>query len=645
MEMDEELLEMARVEVGERLDRMEGSLLELDVGATAEPQTIDSLFRDAHTIKGTAAILGWEQLSALSHAMEDRLSSCRDQGELPEALVDPLLKGVDAMRKTLAGQEVDPSSVAASLGTQPAAPAEEPSAPARPTEPSGSIRVQAEKVDRMLDAVGEAVLHHRRLDHQLAEAPGVGEDEALEEELAQGERLLGDLQDAVIEMRTLPLSTITAPFVRAVRDLAAANGKEVELRIEGAETQLDRMILDGISGPITHVLRNAVAHGIETPQEREQAGKPATGRIELRASQRERMVAIEVADDGRGVATSLLAQAERSGSLADVLSTAGLSTATGVTELSGRGVGMDAVRSYVEGLGGHVEVSSQPGAGTAVTMLLPLTLALLEVLLCERGGHPFGVPLSAVREVVAVQDTTVLQGRRSIELRGEAVRLADLAELMGASGPELPDHPPAVVVAAAGRAIAVGCDGLLGNQEVVMKGLGPLLAGTPGYLGAAILGDGRVGLILDPNHLLKLPARRPAPAQPHPATEVRQAPRVLVVDDQFTVRELQRSILETAGYSVETAPNGRDALERVGTEPAIDLVLTDIQMPEMDGFELVRALRGDPDHAALPIVVVSSRSSESDRLRGLEEGADAYIAKQEFDQQSLLETVGRLVGD
>src|SRR5581483_6516329 len=157
MEMDEELLEMARVEVGERLDRMEGSLLELDVGATAEPQTIDSLFRDAHTIKGTAAILGWAQLSALSHAMEDRLSRCRDQGELPESLVDPLLKGVDAMRKTLAGQEVDPSSVAASLGTQLLAPADEPPAPARPTEPSGSIRVQAEKVDRMLDAVGEAV--------------------------------------------------------------------------------------------------------------------------------------------------------------------------------------------------------------------------------------------------------------------------------------------------------------------------------------------------------------------------------------------------------------------------------------------------------------------------------------------------------
>jgi two-component system chemotaxis sensor kinase CheA len=277
-------------------------------------------------------------------------------------------------------------------------------------------------------------------------------------------------------------------------------------------------------------------------------------------------------------------------------------------------------------------------------MLLPLTLALLEVLLCERGGHPFGIPLSAVREVVVAEQATMLQGRRSIEVRGEAVRLADLAELLGSAGPELPDRPRAVVLGSAGRTIAVACDGLLGNQEVVMKGLGPLLSATPGYLGAAILGDGRVGLILDPNHLLKLPARRSAAARPARDAEIRKPPRLLVVDDQFTVRELQRSILETAGYSVETAPNGRDALERVGSEPSIDLVLTDIQMPEMDGFELVRALRADPDHASMPIVVVSSRSSESDRLRGLEEGADAYITKQEFDQQSLLETVGRLVG-
>ncbi|HUZ28402.1 MAG TPA: response regulator [Solirubrobacteraceae bacterium] len=642
--MDQELLEMARVEVGERLDRMEGSLLELDVGSSAQPETIDSLFRDAHTIKGTAAILGWEQLSALSHAAEDRLSSCRDEGELPEILVDPLLRAVDAMRKTLAGEELDPTDVASGLSSPPPPPADEPAATARAVEPGGSIRVQADKVDRMLDAVGEAVLHHRRLDHQLSELPGGVEDEQLEEELSQGERLLGDLQDAVIEMRTLPLSTITAPFIRAVRDLAVANGKRVELRIEGADTQLDRLILDGISGPITHVLRNAVAHGIETLEQRELAGKPAAGQILLRASQRERMVAIEVTDDGRGVAASLVAQAEGSASLADVLSTAGLSTAARVTELSGRGVGMDAVRSYVEGLGGHVEVSSQPSVGTTVTMLLPLTLALLEVLLCERGGHPFGIPLSAVREVVVAEQASMLQGRRSIEVRGEAVRLADLAELLGAAGPELPERPRAVVLGSAGRAIAVACDGLLGNQEVVMKGLGPLLSATPGYLGAAILGDGRVGLILDPNHLLELPARRSAAARPAREAEIRKPPRLLVVDDQFTVRELQRSILETAGYSVETAPNGRDALERVGSEPSIDLVLTDIQMPEMDGFELVRALRTDPDHASLPIVVVSSRSSESDRLRGLEEGADAYIAKQEFDQQSLLETVGRLVG-
>jgi two-component system chemotaxis sensor kinase CheA len=462
-----------------------------------------------------------------------------------------------------------------------------------------------------------------------------------------GQRLLDELHDSVIGLRTLPLDSITGSFPRAVRDLAVAEGKEVELAISGAETPLDRVILDGIRDAISHLLRNAVAHGIEAPEERGRAGKPRVGRVELRAEQRGEMVAIEVADDGSGVSAELLAQAQAPGeSLADVLAATGFSTAERVSDVAGRGVGLDAVKSHVEGLGGSLEAVSEPAAGTRMIMLLPLTLAVLEVLLCERGGQPFGLPLASVHEVIPLRETTSLGGMKSVELRGEAIPVRDLASLIGAARPELSQHPPALIMGAAGRRIAVTCDRVLGDQEAVVKGLGPLLSGLPGYLGAAILGDGRVALILDPNHLVKAPAA-PAPSGKRisrPDEEPDVAPKVLVVDDQFTVRELQRSILEAAGYRVETARDGREALSRFGVDTEIDMVLTDLQMPEMDGIELLRSIREDPDRGSLPVVIVTAMGGEEDRRRGAEVGADAYIVKDEFDQQALLDTVERLIG-
>jgi two-component system, chemotaxis family, sensor kinase CheA len=354
-------------------------------------------------------------------------------------------------------------------------------------------------------------------------------------------------------------------------------------------------------------------------------------------------VAITVSDDGRGVSPELIARARESGSLADVLATAGFSTAAEVSDVAGRGVGLDAVKSHVEGLGGSLEVRSEPGRGTDLVLTLPVTLAVLTVLMCERAGQPFGLPVASVREVVTVTDTVLLGGRRSLELRGEAIPVRDLAAMIGASGPELPPAAPAIVLASPSRSVAVACDRLIGDQEVVVKRLGPLLADVPGYLGAAILEDGRVALILDPNHLLKMPSpSRPEKRIADP--EQREAPKVLVVDDQFTVRELQRSILETAGYRVDTARHGRDALELVIGGTGVDLVLTDIQMPEMDGFELLIAIRQHPEHSSLPVVIVTAQGGEEDRRRGVEQGADAYIVKEEFDQQALLETIGRLVG-
>jgi two-component system chemotaxis sensor kinase CheA len=673
------LVEIFREEAAEHLDGMVARLLAVEAGR-APDTTIDALFRHAHSIKGSAGMVGLQEAGAIANAIEDVLETAREDGALSPLLTEPLLHATDALRRAVAGERGLAQEAVAALSRSvlaseaPTKPSNGASASAAPNEPSNgvllsgpslepsngasasgaqgepdvarsqSIRVAAHRVDRMLDAVGETVLHHRRLEHLLDDAPQpVGEP--VEREVDRGERLLDELQETVLELRMVPLSSITSSLPRAVRDLAATEGKEVDLRITGAETQLDRVLLDGMSEAINHLLRNAVAHGIEPPQERERAGKPRRGALELHAEPRGGGVAIVVRDDGGGVAAEALAEAARRGSLVDVLAQAGFSTADGVSEIAGRGVGLDAVKRQVESVGGSLAIETQPGAGTSTTLLLPVTLALLRVLIVTRGGQRFGLPLASVSEVVAVERVMTLGGRTSILVAEQAMELSDLASTLGIATPELPEVSRALVVEVTNGRVAVACEEVLGEQEVVLKPLGHALAGVPGYLGAAILGDGAVMLVLDPAHLVRR-APRAATAVPAGASTPRdrQAPKVLVVDDQFTVRELQRSILRASGYRVEVACDGREALRALGAADDFELVVTDLQMPEMDGLALLGAIRADPGRASLPVIVVTSRGSDEDRRRGAEAGADAYIVKDEFDQQALLETVERLVG-
>jgi two-component system chemotaxis sensor kinase CheA len=315
-----------------------------------------------------------------------------------------------------------------------------------------------------------------------------------------------------------------------------------------------------------------------------------------------------------------------------------------VTDLAGRGVGLDAVRSYVHSLGGSMAVRSEPGRGMEVVQLLPVALALMEVLLFERADAVYGVPLAVVEQVVMVTETLTLEGRQALEIGGSSLPVADFAQLVGAVAPPLGDQPPALVIAVGGRRAVVTCDALLGEEEVVVKPLGPLLAGLDGYLGASILGDGRIALLIEPAMLTRKPDLGPGPAGPGATDGPAGASRILVVEDSFTVRELQRSILEAAGYSVATAHDGRDALAVLERDRAISLVITDLEMPGLDGIGLTRAIRADILRSSLPVVIVTSRAADEDRLRGIEAGADAYMAKRSFDQQALLSTVERLVG-
>jgi two-component system, chemotaxis family, sensor kinase CheA len=674
-DLDAELTDIFRDEAAERLDQMETSLLAVESG-NAGADSVDSLFRNAHTIKGAAGMLGLDDIGALAHAVEDVLAGVRDTGVFPPALAAPLLRAVTMLRAqvTGSGEPVDEllrdlAASMATLGGGEAGPADaegpadgagEPSLPDRGTrEPDPEahrpkaqrrpLRVPAVKIDRLLDVVGEILQDQGRLAQLLGGEARMSRDIA--DMVSNSERMLDELKDTAIGMRTLPLTVITSRLPRAVRDLSVAAGKDVELVVTGADTELDRVILESLYDPIAHLLRNAVIHGIESPPDRARAHKAARGRLEVRAVPRGSLVEIVVADDGRGISPEVAEEARREGSLAGVLARAGYSTAREVTDLAGRGVGLDAVKSYVQSMGGILEIRSEPGRGMEVILLLPLALALLEVLLFERGGTVYGVPLVVAEEVVMATKQLTLEGRAALEVHGRPLPVADVAELVGARAPPLRDRSPALVIDADGRRAVATCDAMLGAEEVVIKPLSPLFGGIEGYLGTAILGDGRIALLINPAMLTRSRRRAAGTTAPQltgpAAVEVAAGPaatKVLVVEDSFTVRELQRNLLEAAGYAVVTARTGRDALGALDRDTQIALVITDLEMPELDGLGLTRAIRADAARSSLPVVIVTSHGSEDDMRKGVEAGADAYMTKSGFDQQALLATVERLVG-
>jgi two-component system chemotaxis sensor kinase CheA len=657
-----ELAEIFRDETAGRLDQMDAALLAVESGAPAAGAA-DALFRHVHTIKGAAGLVGCDGIRTLAHAVEDVLAGVRAAGVFPPELAAPLLRATAALRDGLAG-DTEPSGdlladLAACVPVLPATPdsaspdpptpdpltpdsaSPDPPTPDPPSPAAGrrTLRVPAEKIDRLLDIVGEVTQYQGQLAHALG---GGGQlPRGLADVLDSGERMLGELKDTAIGMRTLPLSVMTQRLPLAVRDLARAAGKDVEFTVTGEQTELDRVILESLHDPLAHLLSNAIVHGIEPAAERTRAGKPARGRLEVRAVPHGSLVEVVVADDGRGVSAEVLQRAQRGDGLTGVLTRAGYSTAEELTDLAGRGVGLDAVSSYVRALGGSLEIRSEPGHGMQVILLLPVALALLEVLLFARGPAVYGLPLSAVLEVITVSGPLVLAGQPALDYRGQPLPVADAAALIGTAAPPLPGEPPGLVISAGGRHAIAACDRVLGQREVVVKPLGPFFDGVRGYIGATILSDGQIALLIEPTVLTRAPRPAPVTSPPHPPAP---APRVLVADDSFTVRELQRSILEAAGYPVVTACDGRAALDTLNRDPEIALVVTDLDMPELGGLDLTRAIRADQARSLLPVIIVTANGSEADRRRGIEAGADAYIAKDAFDQQTLLAAVERLVG-
>lgn len=475
--------------------------------------------------------------------------------------------------------------------------------------------------------------------------------------------IIDELQEEIKRVRMLPLTTITASFGRMVRDLAREQGKQIKLTISGGDTELDKRVLEQIKDPLIHLLRNAVDHGIEAPAEREKAGKPAEGQLTLAANQQGHNVVITVSDDGRGLdLAAIRLAAVRKGWLSPVeveklsdeetvalIFSSGLSTSQIITDISGRGVGLDVVRQNVEELHGTLEVKFKPGHAASFMLTLPLTLASSRGLLIRVGDQVFALPHSTVERMLHLKrsDVVSVEGKEAITYQGRPVALAWLGDILELShrGRET-DQLTVVIVAVAEKRLGLIVDGLAGEQEIVMKGLGKQLPKVGGIAGATVLGSGQVILVLHTADLVKLAGRATtrspllAPVD-HPEAAARKT--ILVVDDSITTRTLEKNILEAAGYQVKLATDGQEALGSLVADGLPHLIVSDINMPRLDGFELTQRVKQDSRYAGIPVILVTSLDSPADKSRGIEVGADAYIVKSSFDQGNLLETIEQLI--
>jgi chemotaxis protein histidine kinase CheA len=715
---DPELLATFRAEVEERVASLQAGLLALEAHPSPR-QVVASLFRDAHTVKGSARMLGLAEVLAVAHSAEDLLGALRD-GRLVvrRDLVDLLLASCDGIAGALPGVEEpvpDEHLHALAEAMQRAIGGEEPVVVPLWTPPvvdeddgvddalrrgGDSVRVTTAKVYELIDTVGEAELDARRLERASANIDGIVSDTSrwlrtLREALAganladdvslaltrlvaaddqmlaasrdlreladDAQSRLAQVRDGAMGLAMVPVRRVVAGLPRVVRDLAAGTGKDVRLVIQGQDVELDKQVLDGVSDALKHLVVNAVDHGCESAADRIAAGKPTQSTVTVTARAAGGTVVIEVADDGSGIdedrlrATAiargvLLPDSALSGqALHSVLFMPGFTTADEVTETSGRGIGLDVVRSAVEGLGGLVELRTGP-EGTTFALTLPVTLGVLRCLMARLGDERFALPVPGIVESLSLKNAVVhsLAGNPVVVRHGETLPLLDLGSALGLAAQRNPTA--AVVVRHGDRQVAWAVDALDGERELVVKDLGSFLGRPPVISGATIDGDGSVVCLVDLRELGdETKSRGPASyASTFSITDaadaaVQRRPRVLVVEDSVGVRELERAILESAGYDVTTAVDGIDGAARLGDDPA-DLVLSDVEMPGMDGYALTRTIRRTRGWEQVPVVIMTSRGSDDDQRAGLDAGASAYLLKTEFDQEQLVETVRRLVG-
>ncbi|MFZ8963762.1 MAG: Hpt domain-containing protein [Steroidobacteraceae bacterium] len=478
--------------------------------------------------------------------------------------------------------------------------------------------------------------------------------------LTQQGRVVSDLQEGLMRTRMVPFNKHAQRLTRIVRQVAAEEGRRVELVIEGGSGEVDRQVLDRMLGPLEHLLRNAVVHGIEPPAARAAAGKPETGKVELLLAREGSEVVITVTDDGAGInLPAVRAKAvslgilEEGRSITDeqarqLILEPGFSTAGRLTQAAGRGVGLDVVASEVKKLGGALFIDSRPGGGTRFVVRLPFTLAITQALVVRSGEELFALPLPAIEGVVRVPAAEVarqLAGEAApFEYAGQSYRFQHLSAFVGNEPQPAPDREPAVpviLVRAGEHSTGIVSDELFGSREIVVKTVGPQISGIRGISGATILGDGRICIILDVGALVRSDWRLRGPLRPA-APRVDTRPLALVVDDSITVRRVTQRLLERNGLRVVTAKDGLDAMA-VLQDKRPDVILLDIEMPRMDGYEVAAHVRGDPALRDIPIVMITSRVGDKHRARAIELGVSDYLGKP-YQESQLLRVLEPLVG-
>ena len=693
-----------RVEARELLDGLTQGILQLEKGASAPPsEGVARLLRLAHTLKGAARVVMQPRIAERAHTVEGILTTYRES-ELPlsNSQQSELLRLLDEISSYLAAI----SSLATNL-TPTRLPAE---------EPLETLRVEIQDMDSLLQTITEAGVQLGALRkgigdaerlHDLtsllldlltvrpaenrdvaAAAPalaGMARARLLAEELRSSldhfqrslavdlERVDGafvEMRDLTQRLRLIPAQTVFASLARSVRDAAQTLGKRVAFDASGGEVRLDANVLASLRDALMHVVRNAVAHGVESEAERIALAKPPAGQLRLEVLRRGSRVAFVLTDDGRGIdveavrkvavargivpaAAAKALSAEQVIALLGSAGVVGLTTSSEVTELSGRGIGLDVVRSTLSQLKGEMSIRSEPGRGVRVEVQVPVSIAALQGLVVEAGGARLAIPLGAVQQTLRVGDAEVARSAEgdSILHAGKVIPFLPL-ELMlrrsGSGGPNLGHRVnsgicSAVVVQAGGRCVALGVERLLGAATIVMRELPSVVEADTVVAGASLDAEGTPQLVLDPAGLVAAAERSRGETFKAAAEAHAQPAPILVIDDSLTTRMLEQSILEAAGYQVELAVSAEDGLIKAN-DHRYSLFIVDVEMPGMDGFGFVAQTRADPVLGAIPAILVTSRDAVADRLRGQQVGASAFIVKGEFDQMQLLQTIRTLIG-
>jgi len=689
---------------------------------------IEVSFREMHTLKGAARSVGLMNVEVLCQACEAVLSRLsRDQLTPLPPIVRMLHEGVERMPLLLTGGPAPPAvseligrlkSVTAESIPPAAHPVDPPephkTVPAAAPEtgflPGNSIRLNTSGLDELLLqaedlllpklAAGERVQEVRALAETVsrcrstlireraarrslsAAGPAASlwadpesvmhtvetQIQAMLEHITCDHRMITSAVDGLQKnlrlLRMTAASVVLNPFPGMVRSLADELGKQVEWSVHGADLEVDRKVLDAMKDPLIHLVRNAVDHGIESPEARVKASKPPQGRVAVTVSALEgNRIEIRVEDDGKGIdldqvraaavrarhLTAGESEALTDADALDLIYRSGLSTTPLISSVSGHGLGLAIVREQVEELEGDIHVDTRPGAGTTVRIALPVTISTFRGLLVRAGGQSYLLPSESVERTFHVLQREIkdAQGRPMIQREGRPIQLAQLNELLGLPMKrdqfETDGKQPCVVMRVRDARVALAVEEVLGEQEVVVKELGPPLVRVRNVSGAGLLGTGRLILILCPADLLRsIREHLRTPASFHASEKPSRLPVILVVDDSITTRTMEKNLLEAAGYQVRVAVDGAEAWMLLKGE-TVDLVVSDVDMPRMNGLELTEKIRAHRDMATLPVILVTALESRDDKERGLEVGANAYLVKSSFDQSNLLEFIRRLL--